>query len=65
MDTEIFFPPTSRRDLVEEAAKICRQCPVIKECEQYADTMHEKYGVWAGKKRAPGGTRRRKNDGHG
>ena len=52
--TELFFPPTSGkepmrdRDKREAAAMtVCRQCPVIVECRNYARENNE-LGIWGG-----------------
>lgn len=49
-----FFPPThfERKDLRlarERVAKaICRSCPVVAECLEYAISSREPHGVWGG-----------------
>lgn len=53
MDIEIFFLPYNarneeKRQRVEEAKKICRTCPVISECLEYALDIGEEYGVYGG-----------------
>lgn len=53
MDPELFFHPEGerggpRRRRIEYAKYICRQCPVIGECRQYALLHREPYGVWGG-----------------
>jgi hypothetical protein len=42
----IFFP--ERGDSTSEAKAICRTCPVIGECLDWAKKAPEKYGVWGG-----------------
>ena len=49
-DVEIFFPPEGahpdvRRTVEEQAKRICRQCPVVGACLEYAVRNHEQ-GVW-------------------
>lgn len=50
--TEVFFPPLAERPQTrlrrEEAArKVCRECPVLETCRDYARKHHE-YGFWGG-----------------
>ena len=49
--TDLFYPPSTKRKEAhekEEMAKtICRQCPFMKDCYQYA-LRNELYGVWGG-----------------
>lgn len=50
-DPELFFPVgTSGPALAQtaEARKVCRRCPVQKECLSYADEMKMTDGVWGG-----------------
>jgi WhiB family redox-sensing transcriptional regulator len=47
VDPELFFP-TSRNDSAKSAKKICRNCPVRKECRQAARDNGEEFGVWGG-----------------
>jgi len=50
----VFFPPPvterKREKLAREArAKaICRECPVVAECLDYAISIREPHGVWGG-----------------
>jgi hypothetical protein len=47
-DPELFFPSgTTGRALqqIEEAKAVCRRCPVIKQCLQWALETNEQYGV--------------------
>ena len=48
---EVFFTAESdkghRRDAHEETAKkICRGCPVLQHCRDYAVAADEPYGIW-------------------
>lgn len=45
-DPEIFFP--EKGGDVLPALRICRTCPVQKDCLQWALDNHETYGVWGG-----------------
>jgi WhiB family redox-sensing transcriptional regulator len=50
-DPELFFPigdvgPAVAQ--IDEAKAICRRCPVIDECLNWALTMGEDDGVWGG-----------------
>lgn len=47
-DVELFYSE-SRQD-VNEARKICVDCPVIAECFAQALIRREQYGVWGGHK---------------
>ena len=53
-NSALFFPPTRRelpyrRELREQAARlICSQCPVRRECLEYALRVPEQFGVWGG-----------------
>lgn len=54
MDSATFFHPvnersTAREDRIEAAKAICRRCPAIKECLEYALRVREPYGVWGGR----------------
>lgn len=50
--TDWWFPPKAakREDLanLREARRICGECPVSKECLEYALETNEFYGVWGG-----------------
>jgi WhiB family redox-sensing transcriptional regulator len=60
---DIFSPPPARADtkikrskaerrrkiIVAEAKTVCRRCPVVDECLDYADRAGERYGIWGGK----------------
>ncbi|MFD4904172.1 WhiB family transcriptional regulator [Kitasatospora purpeofusca] len=50
-DPELFFPigntgPALLR--IEEARAVCRRCPVMEQCLQWALTTGEDVGVWGG-----------------
>lgn len=40
-----FFQNDAKKD--NEAAQVCKECPVIQECLEYA-LRHNEYGVWGG-----------------
>ena len=45
-DPEIFFPPKGGGN--KRAKKICAQCPVREECQEYSLAIDERYGIWGG-----------------
>lgn len=50
---DLFFPEThdngGSKDYSPTAAKkLCRECPVLLECADYAIEAEEEYGVWGG-----------------
>lgn len=52
-DSEIFFSPsgegrTARRQREDAAKVVCRTCPVIAQCRQFALAAGEPFGVWGG-----------------
>ena len=53
-ETALFFPPNSAerkedRDAREQRAKaICHECPVRRECLDYALGVGEMHGIWGG-----------------
>jgi WhiB family transcriptional regulator, redox-sensing transcriptional regulator len=46
VDPDIFYP-VSEED-ADEAKDICRQCPVMETCLEYALATRERDGVWGG-----------------
>ena len=48
---DTFFPDRPDRYTRRAAIRICDTCPVIEECDTYADQTDEKSGVWGGKNR--------------
>ena len=50
----LFFPPTSaetraeREEREARAKQICRDCPVIAPCLDYAVRIREPHGIWGG-----------------
>lgn len=47
--TDLFFPDGAGRPDWQPALEICRACPVIDPCLQYALDYREMHGVWGGK----------------
>lgn len=52
-DPEMFFLPynirmSEKRKYIERAKAVCRTCPVIEQCLQYALDTEEQYGIWGG-----------------
>lgn len=47
VDPEIFFPTQSGDAYAHTAKRVCRHCPVVAECLEYALT-HEEHGIWGG-----------------
>lgn len=45
-DPEAFFP--DKGGSTREAKQICKICPVINECLQYALLHDERFGIWGG-----------------
>jgi WhiB family redox-sensing transcriptional regulator len=53
LPSSVFYSPEGERGMArrrrERAAKaICGGCRVREQCEEYALTFHERYGVWGG-----------------
>ena len=46
METEDFFP--KRGESTKHVKAICRSCPVVKPCLEFAIRNTEKFGVWGG-----------------
>lgn len=44
MDPEFFQPVTESQE--REVKKVCRTCPVVMQCRQWALDKHEEAGVW-------------------
>ncbi len=50
----IFFPParlerrTDKRRREARAKEICEQCPVLRQCRDYALNIGEQHGIWGG-----------------
>lgn len=51
---DVFFPPPvverKNEKLAREdrAKQICRECPVVADCREYAISIREPHGVWGG-----------------
>lgn len=53
MDNSRFFPLDGERGHARarreaDAKRVCHDCPVLRQCRNYALTVHEPYGVWGG-----------------
>ena len=50
-DPEVFFPANNfrRKQEIKQAVDICKQCPLLKACQEYAKSQTGLYGVWGGK----------------
>lgn len=46
--TSLFYPKAGDSKSYQAAVSICKACPVLAECRQYADEAQEKWGIWAG-----------------
>jgi WhiB family redox-sensing transcriptional regulator len=57
VNPDLFFSD-SLRDL-NDAKRVCADCPVRRPCGAYADREGMTYGVWAGINRSPNGAHRR------
>lgn len=49
-DPELFFPEwyLTTRPEVRRAKAVCRSCPVLIECLEYALATHQNHGIWGG-----------------
>lgn len=49
-DPELFFPvgTTGAAAQIEQAVAVCRRCPAIEPCRQWALDTRQMHGVWAG-----------------
>ena len=45
-DPEAFFP--DKGGSTREAKAVCRSCPVVAECLEWALAHEERYGIWGG-----------------
>jgi WhiB family redox-sensing transcriptional regulator len=46
VDTDIFYP--EKGGSTKEAKRVCRSCPVLSDCLNYALDNTERFGVWGG-----------------
>ena len=46
VDPEMFFP--EKGGSTKQAKMLCRSCPVVDECLNYALENDERFGVWGG-----------------
>lgn len=47
--TTTFYPAPGDTALLRKAKSICANCPVRKECLEYALENSERFGIWGGK----------------
>lgn len=50
-DPELFFPDGTTGaafDQIQRAKAVCRRCPVIRECLQWALDHNQEAGIWGG-----------------
>lgn len=47
IDTELFFPTNGEQAQAEAAKRICKKCPHLAECFEWA-LNYERFGVWGG-----------------
>lgn len=50
-DPELFFPDGTTGaafDQIQRAKAVCRRCPVVRECLQWALDHNQEAGVWGG-----------------
>ena len=52
-DTSLFYPSEQERGMFaalrsERAKAICRRCPVVGACLEWARSAEEDYGIWGG-----------------
>jgi Transcription factor WhiB len=52
-DPEVFFPPMEGRGARAKAVAVCRRCPFMRECDEWATATGEEYGIWGGRLHAP------------
>jgi WhiB family redox-sensing transcriptional regulator len=53
MDSGVFFHPDGERNpsrarRTAQAKEVCRRCPVIEQCREFALQTREPFGVWGG-----------------
>ena len=51
MSSDVFYTPEgvtgqARRRHIRRAKEICLQCPVLRECRNYALAVEEPFGIW-------------------
>jgi WhiB family redox-sensing transcriptional regulator len=48
MATDLFYPFGEDQSLIDSAKAVCRLCPVIMECREFALSRNEVYGIFGG-----------------
>jgi len=48
VDPELFFPEAGKHNSVHKAKFLCRQCPVLLVCRDFALNENIKIGIWGG-----------------
>lgn len=62
MNPDLFFSEKQRSPDTEKALRICADCPVRRQCLEFAESTASDYGVWGGttaQRRRPGGVKAR------
>ena len=49
VDPNLFYP--EKGGSLSQAKRVCKECPVRRECLEYALEADEEYGIWGGKTR--------------
>src|SRR5262245_8903451 len=47
-DPDLWFPNTGGKPTVNDAVRICRWCPAIQACADWAMANRERNGIWGG-----------------
>jgi WhiB family redox-sensing transcriptional regulator len=48
-DPELFFPIERKREAAMPAIRVCRHCPAIVDCLEWALETDQQHGIWGGK----------------
>ncbi len=47
-DPDLWFPDSNSHIATRPAVQICRICPVVDKCIEFADSKQIPYGIWGG-----------------